>query len=337
VRIAGPFAVLPGANTDVRAAIEGIVERVHVNEGARLAAGAKVARLSDKDQLIELRKIEAGIKEAQAKLQMQELGPTTQEIEVARAAVAKTSAQATFLERQLASTRPLFKQGFLPRKEFEDTQAQAAAAKNELAEATGRLSALLSRVRPEEIAATKAQLEGLHAQKAYIEEQVRLVDVLSPADGIVATPDRQLKALVGQLVKKGDLIAKVYDLKRVTAHISISEREIAGVHVGQKVSLRARAYPGEAYSGTVVAIATSTAGDTGASVDSEGHAGMVSTGGVGGGNGTILVTTEIANPSLALKPGMTGYAKVHAGDRRLLALIARRLALTLNVDIWSWW
>jgi hypothetical protein len=52
---------------------------------------------------------------------------------------------------------------------------------------------------------------------------------------------------------------------------------------------------------------------------------------------TILVTTEIDNSSLLLKPGMTGQAKIYCGERRIIELIWRRLARMFKVEFWSWW
>ncbi len=51
---------------------------------------------------------------------------------------------------------------------------------------------------------------------------------------------------------------------------------------------------------------------------------------------TILVTTEIENGSLLLKPGMTGHAKIACGQRRMIDIITRRLARTVKVEFWSW-
>jgi hypothetical protein len=51
---------------------------------------------------------------------------------------------------------------------------------------------------------------------------------------------------------------------------------------------------------------------------------------------TILVTTEIDNSSLLLKPGMTGHAKISCGQRRMIDIITRRLARTVKVEFWSW-
>ena len=51
----------------------------------------------------------------------------------------------------------------------------------------------------------------------------------------------------------------------------------------------------------------------------------------------ILVTTELENNSLLLKPEMTGRAKILCGKRRVLDLVTRRVARTLRVEFWSWW
>jgi hypothetical protein len=50
-----------------------------------------------------------------------------------------------------------------------------------------------------------------------------------------------------------------------------------------------------------------------------------------------VVTTQIDNHDLLLKPGMTGQGKIYAGERRITSLITRRLARTFKVEFWSWW
>jgi hypothetical protein len=144
-----------------------------------------------------------------------------------------------------------------------------------------------------------------------------------------------------QLVKKGDLIAKVDDLKTVTAEMVISERDIADVKVGQKVVLKARAYPEMTFYGKVTSIATVAQ----ASSSSSGSSAGAQTQGAASPNlsrsalapKTITITTQIENAQLLLKPEMTGQAKIFCGKRQLLALLTRRLARTAKVEFWSWW
>ena len=166
--------------------------------------------------------------------------------------------------------------------------------------------------------------------------------VVSSASGIVATPSRQLLEMKHQLVKKGDLIAKVYELKTITAEMVISERDIADVKVGQQVVLKARAYPEMTFYGKVTSIATaaqvssSSSSSAGALAQAQGTAPPTITRSAVAPK-TIAITTEIDNSSLFLKPEMTGQAKISCGERRLLDLLTRRIARTVKVEFWSWW
>jgi putative peptide zinc metalloprotease protein len=264
LRIAGPINVLPGANADVRTAVDGIVEEVNVHEGDAVEPGQVIARLSDRDLRSQLRQTQAELRGVRANLNK---GLPPGEGEAARAAV-----------------------------------------------------------------------DRLEAQQRYLEEGLQRVNIVSPVSGVVATPSLQLKALKGQLVARGALIAQVYDFSTITAQIVISEKDMADIRVGQNVVLKARAYPGVAFSGTVTAIGTSADG----TVSAVGGLGAPAPGVIYAAGYTIpnrmfIVTTRIDNPGRLLRPGMTGWAKIYCGPRRIVELITRRLARTVRVEFWSWW
>ena len=171
-----------------------------------------------------------------------------------------------------------------------------------------------------------------------MQEQIRLAKIFSPADGVVATPSRQLHEMKGVFMKKGDLIAKIYDLKTIIVEIPVSETEIADVKTGQPVVLKARAWPQMTFHGEVTSIAIATPGiSSSSSADPATSVTAVTGGSIAGTPKTFLVTTEIDNRSLLLKPGMTGQAKIICGRRHLFELAARQIARTFNVTLWSWW
>ena len=330
LRIPAAVDVLPSQNADVRSAVEGIIEKLYVDEGDSVRAGDVIARLSDKDVLTDLEKTKADIRDARAKLAMLESGPTPEDVEVVKAAVSKAAAALTYAQSRLARFRSLFAEGLVARAELEDKEESATSAANDLVEAKRKLSALLSSIRPEQIEEAKAQIEGLEAQRRYLEEQLRLLTIVSPVTGVVATPSRQLKELTGQLVRKGDLVAKVYEMDTVTAQLVVSEQDIADIRVGHQVALKVRAYPDETFHGTVTAIATSAEG-----APRVGEPQTASN--AASANKTLLVTTEIDNHSHLLKPEMTGQAKIFCGQRRGSDLFMRRLARTFKVEFWGWW
>jgi putative peptide zinc metalloprotease protein len=335
LRIAGPFYVRPVAHADVRPAIEGLVDAVLVDEGDEVRAGQLVARLSDTALRAELVRTEAERREVHANLALLRAGATPQEIEVARASIAKAEDQLAFAESRVTRFTTLSQRGLVPRKELEDHEELATASRNTLAEARARLEALVTSVRPEQIEAMSARAQGLETHRAYLEGQLQLLTVVSPTAGVVATPSRELRELRGRLVKKGDLIATVFDIATVTAYILVSEKEIADVHVGQRVVLRARAYPSLDFNGTVTSVATSARASSASA--SQTPLETILPGALGSENRAILVTTEIQNQDLLLKPEMTGQAKIFGDERRVVDLITRRLARTVRVEFWSWW
>lgn len=90
--------------------------------------------------------------------------------------------------------------------------------------------------------------------------------------------------------------------------------------IGQKVILKARAYPLESFEARVMAIAP-------VAIEPEDDRTQR----------TVRVRTEFENPRLLLKPEMSGQAKIYCGERRLLEIIGRRFVRFFKVDFWSWW
>jgi multidrug resistance efflux pump len=264
----------------------------------------------------------------------------------AEATINATRGRLEYARTDRARHQELYEKGLISRKQLEDSEqevtlrqkelevAQAegllvsgetlaelrqdlAVTQNEVDEASRKLKLLLAGSRPETIEATEAEIARLETHQRYLEDQVRLTTVLSPAQGIITTP--KLREKVGEHVNRGDLILKVYELERITPEVAVSEKEIADVKLGQKVVLKARAYPGERFGGTVKAIAP-------AAIDDSDLRRKV-----------FRVTIEMDQPSDLLKPEMTGNAKILCGSRPIVHLLTRRIARYVRVEFWSWW
>lgn len=381
LKVAGEFKVLPLHNADVRAKVDGIIDEIHVREGDVLEKGQLIARLASRDYRAELQKIEAGIAEKRADLNLLKAGARQEEVEVARnevetartrlrhasnrfqesrkmqaeraakakAAVERVRGEFSYAQSNFASQSKLFKTGFISRlaldkataelsvKQSELREAQAtlneiladdvaeartesAVADKQLSEAESKLKLLLAGSRPEKIEATAAEVTRLESQRNYMVEQIALTEVKSPISGVVTTP--KLEERLGQQVNKGDLVAEVYDLSSVIAEIAVPEKEISEIEVGYPVVLKARAFFKADFKGEVVSIAPAVTKDEAGAAFLE---------------KTIRVTTRIENPSMLLKPDMTGMAKVYCGQRRVIDILTRRLARYVRVEFWSWW
>ena len=318
LKVAGEFSVLPIHNADVRAEVEGIIAEIFHDEGDVVNRGDVIARLGDRDYRAELRKINAQIAEKQANLKLLKAGPRAEEVELAKTLVAKATERIKYARLVLEMNQSLFEEKLVSRKEFEESRELLSVRDKELQEANDRLKVLLAGSRPEEIEALEAELTRWRAQQSHLEDQFRLLQILSPAAGIVTT--HRLKENVGQHVAKGDLVAEVHELKTITAEILVPEKEIADVKIGQKVVLKARAHPTLDFLGTVTAMAPV------ASKTNDWR-----------NERTVLVTTQLDNSSFLLRPEMTGLAKIYCGEQRAGALLGRRLLRYLRVEVWSWW
>lgn len=318
LKVSGEFKILPAHNADVRTEVEGLIEAIPVAEGDTVRKGDLIAQLADRDYRAESRKLDAEINEKDAKLRLLRAGARVEEIEVARATLGKAQERIKYARQQFDILKGLFDQNLASRKEYAEAEEEVAVRQKELQESEGRLNVLLAGSRPEDIEAIEAEIKRLQAQRLYLEGQLERVRIISPIDGVVTTPKLQEK--IGQHVNRGDLIVTVHELQTVRAEIAVPEKEISDVRLGQKVAVKARAFPQSSFTGIVTAIApVATKPETGS------------------GEKTILVTTQLDNPSLLLKSEMTGNAKIYCGHRRLLDLITRRLTRYLRVEFWSWW
>ena len=314
LKVTGEFTISPAENSDVRTEVEGIIKEIRVEEGDVVVKGDVIARLSERDYLAKLQETKAEIEEKRAKLKLLKAGSRPEEIKLAKTIIAKAEDRLEYAKGRMEMDA----KRLVSFKELQETKEILGVRQKEFEEGKDTLNVLLAGSRPEEIEATEAGISRLRAQERHVEEQLKLLLVLSPIPGVVTT--HKLKERIGQNVNKGDLIAVVHRLNTVTAEITISEKEIADVKLGQQVVLKTRAYPQEKFEGRVTFIAPSASKQEG-----------------GQGQRMFLVMTRIDNGSLLLRSDMTGNAKIHCGKRRVLDLLTRRLVRYLRVEFWSWW
>ena len=317
-KISGEFRILPIHNAEVRAEVEGIIEEIVHDEGDAVNAGDLIARLSDRDYRAELEKIKAEIAEKDAKLKMRQHGARAEEIELARTTVAKGEERVKHSKTLLEMEKSLYEEKLSSKKDYETAAEIAALRASELEESKGTLKLLLAGARPEEIEATQAELTRLEAQQKYLQAQLERLHIVSPIAGMVTT--HRLKERLGNNLKKGELLAEVHQLQTVNAEIAIPEKEISEVRVGQPVVLKARAYLNQSFQGKVISISP---------------VGTIPTNGLP--QRSFLVVTELENKTQALRPEMTGNAKISSGTRCLYEIVFRRLIRFIRVDFWSWW
>ena len=312
----GALRILPAQHADLRAQVEGVVERIYVDEGARVAAGDTIALLAARDDEAQLRVVEARIGAQRSRLELLRRGPRRKEVDVARLAVQKADEHLRYAVPELDRQRALAAARVATRMELEQALGRVAVLTKEREEAQGRLELLLAGTRPESVAALEQEIASAEAERQRLSQRLAHVAVIAPRGGVVMTP--RLRERVGRWVRPGDSVAVVNALDTVTAEIAIPEREIGDVRVGHPGVLRLRAYPERPLRGRVTAIAPAAEADP--------------------ASGRILrVRIALPNDSGLVRPEMSGYARIYCGKRPALDVLTRRARRFLRVEFWSWW
>jgi HlyD family secretion protein len=106
------------------------------------------------------------------------------------------------------------------------------------------------RVDKEAITAAKAQVALAQAQVATAEQDLADTNLVSPIDGYVS----QRNADPGSQASPGTAVLEVVDLSTVYYQPTVSEQDLAGIHVGNPVSVHVDAVPGTIFHGVVSAV-----------------------------------------------------------------------------------
>jgi putative peptide zinc metalloprotease protein len=317
LRVAGSFELLPTQNADVPATLEGVIERVYVEEGQVVRTGDTLARLSEREHRARLRAVEADVAAQRAQLNLLRAGPRREEVALAELAVARAEEPLRVVRAEADRITQLAAKQLAAPAEVERVEAQVGDHANELEQARGRLAMLRAGSRPESIAATEQAVARAVAERSRLESEIARLVLIAPHGGVVTTP--RMSEKVGEYVKPGELIAQIYAVDHVTAVISVSERDVGEVRVGQPASLRLRAYPSRTFRGKVTRMAMA-AMDTGWRAER-----------------TVRVEVDLTNAEQLLRAKMTGYARIDVGERRAVDVLTRRLRRYIRVEFWSWW
>jgi membrane fusion protein (multidrug efflux system) len=103
----------------------------------------------------------------------------------------------------------------------------------------------------------------------------------------------------------GDALAELLDLETARLEIGVTDREVVALGAGETVEIAIEAYPGEAFSGTILRV--------GAAADTTSK--------------KFPVEIELENPERRLLPGMIARATLSLGATEPLRAVPRDVAL----------
>lgn len=124
------------------------------------------------------------------------------------------------------------------------------AAGKEFEQAEAQYVLLKKGARAEAIRRAEADLQHAKAQLSEVDAQLAEEKIEAPADAEVSVMDLH----AGEVLAAGKTLATLTRLDDLWTRVYIPERQLARVRVGQKVKVRADAFPGKEFQGTIVQI-----------------------------------------------------------------------------------
>ncbi|MFH1999748.1 MAG: efflux RND transporter periplasmic adaptor subunit [Planctomycetota bacterium] len=309
LKVTGDFQLLPYSRASLRPEVAGIVDQIFVREGDWVARNAPIASLDATEHIADMQKTEAEIAEKTARLEMLKKGPTTEQIGRIEKRIEEERIKVEIAKKRLARITDLHEKDLIPFIDFEKAQGDLDVLRKQLERAQSDLDVLLTENRVEIIRAAESELDRLDTAYCFLKEHVKRTTMNSPISGIVLT--HRLEDKRKEYLDVGDELCQIGGCQVMLCEITVSEKDVSEVIVGQEVKLKAWSLPGDAFYGTVAAISPQATLNDSKTV--------------------VIVTSEVDNASMLLRPGMTGKAKIYCGERRIIRLLTRKIVNFIRV------
>jgi HlyD family secretion protein len=250
----GYLEAQPPGPTIASALVEGLVETISVNEGDTVKMGDVIAQLDSTIYKSDAARRGADVKIAQAQLESLKAGYRGEDIDRAKADIARTQAaldKAMLDEQRFAE---LLARGVVSQAEYEAMKSALGQAQGAHDANLAALRLLETGQRKEDIAIAQAHLDGARAALAAANTLVERCKVRAPISGVVFTRYIQPGAWVspGDNSEHPGAILSIGQPGQVQAWADINQRDLARVTPGQRVEMVTDSEPTRKIPGVVL-------------------------------------------------------------------------------------
>lgn len=152
------------------------------------------------------------------------------------------------------------------------------------------------------------------ARLAAMQHESGRTELVAPVDGTVLTP--LVEQRIGDWYEMGDVFCQVSPLDTLHVEVAIDEVDVHRIRPGSELRLKVLGFPDRQFRGQVATVSW---------IGERARPGQRS---------HFLVRGWVANPGPSLRAGMTGRARIEAGNATLLWRVTRDLVRGLR--LWAW-
>jgi RND family efflux transporter MFP subunit len=233
ITLRSPGEAVTDRKIDMKAEVEGVVERLHVRESQHVKKGGVLLKLDDKQYRLDYENAEAARLKALSELILDQ-----QFSDVEDESGDRDKKTAALAKKQFDEARELYQKGLISRAEFEKRSLQYERILIESGEKKDEVMAAMKGLTQAEINVKKAQIAL---------EKTRIV---APFSGIIT----DIKVSPGENITVGRELFTLVNISRIQVHARVLESEIGKMKVGREVDLKFSAYPEKVFKGRVSAI-----------------------------------------------------------------------------------
>jgi HlyD family secretion protein len=305
--------------TNVTAQGYGRITEIFVKEGDHIKKG-------DKLLLQENVQANADVQAQSAAVNTAESGVQAAEASYAQSKADLVSQQANMEKAKLDWERGqgLFKDGLIPKQDFDQRKSAYDAAVATVDSAKARVQSLKA-----QLDQTRSQVNQNQAMLVRTKDVLSKTTYTSPINGIVSyLPERVGDYVVmGMQNANGSFIMTLSDMSVVTAEVKVDETDIVNVKLGQDADIAIDAVPGKVFKGKVTEIGSQ------ATLRSSGLATTQSTTSTQEAK-DFKVVVRLDNPPDNLRPGLSTTAKIKTAEKKsVIAIPIQALAVRTRKDL----
>jgi HlyD family secretion protein len=311
--------VKPTTYTNITAQGFGRITEILVKEGDHIKIG---------DRLLLQENVQAN-----ADVQAQNAAITTAESGVQAAEASYKAAQADLISQRANLEKAkldfdrgqgLFKDGLIPKQDFDQRKTSYDAAAAAVDSAQARVASLRAQMDQ-----TRSQVNQTRAVLVRTKDILSKTAYISPINGIVSYLPVRLGEYVvpGIQNSNGSFLMTLSDMSVVTAEVKVDETDIVNVKIGQDADVTIDAVPGKVFKGKVTEIGSQ------ATLRSSGLATTQSTTSTQEAKDFKVVVT-LNNPPENVRPGLSTTAKIKtAVKQNVVAVPIQALAVRTRKDL----